>query len=272
MRNPGMQRRKRACQRWVAKRRQPIGGPGWEVFDVFPHRLHEQQFRQSCQHVLRPGLVRDMRACREAERAFHPFRTGAATYVGHQQVGKRIEQRMGLHGSTQVTAYKAAYDAVAAARVDLRQLVMAGFADQRLGVHRRQGEIAAEQVHVVAHDHDQVPSAANTWHRVADTDLHMAVQHVVERHQARSRRVGRAIFLGDLRVDAPRRAESGVEEHPAGEAKHSQEVRQGIHGGKPAPGGGKAKGSGGTAIPRIGRRRESVVHAGRSGSLREEDS
>jgi hypothetical protein len=97
--------------------------------------------------------------------------------------------------------------------------------------HWRQVQVAAHQMQVVArkqHDlaganHDLVALAVNP-------DVQVALDNVVIDDQ-----VGcgperwRAMFRRHTRDDAPRRPELGVEEHTAGEVRHPQDIRQGIH-------------------------------------------
>ena len=93
--------------------------------------------------------------------------------------------------------------------------------------HRRQAQIAAHQMQVIAR---QQHDLAGANHKVLsiptlDPDVKFALDDVVINNQVgRWPESGRAMLGRDARRYAPRREEIGVQEHAAGQMRHPQDV------------------------------------------------
>ena len=105
--------------------------------------------------------------------------------------------------------------------------------DIRAG-HRRQGQVATHEVQVVARQQNDIAGCNNELFIVlaVDADAELALNDVViQDHVRRWPERRRAVFRCDAGGHAPRREEIGVQEHAAGQMRHSQNIGQCIHAG-----------------------------------------
>jgi hypothetical protein len=93
--------------------------------------------------------------------------------------------------------------------------------------HRGQREIAPNQMHVIAWQQDYVAGAKHeTISILADPDADLTLDNVVIENQLRRwPKSGRAMFGPNARRHAPGCEELRVQEDPAGQTRHPQDVR-----------------------------------------------
>ena len=93
--------------------------------------------------------------------------------------------------------------------------------------HRRQAQVAAHQVQIVARKQRDVSRSQRDALSVlsVNSDANVAFDDVVIDDQVGRRPEHRRAMLGaEARRNAPRREELGVQEHPAGQLRHPQDV------------------------------------------------
>ena len=100
-------------------------------------------------------------------------------------------------------------------------------ADDVTARNRRQAEIAAHQMWIVARQEDDfaAPYLEALSAPILDLDMKLALDDIVIKDQVGRWPKGRAAMLWrDARRHAPRREEVGVQEYAAGQMRHSQDV------------------------------------------------
>ena len=111
--------------------------------------------------------------------------------------------------------------------MDGEQPAVLGRLDNVAARHRRQAQVAAHQMQVIARQQNDL---AGPNHEVLsvltlDSDAKVALDDVVINDQVGRWPESRRAMLGrDARRDAPRREELGVQEHAAGQMRHPQDV------------------------------------------------
>ena len=121
----------------------------------------------------------------------------------------------------------------AAAVMDREQPAVLGRLDDFAAGYRRQAQVAAHEMQVVARQQDDV---AGPDHQVSllavDPNMKFTLDDVViKNHVRRWPERRRAVFRCDAGGHTPRREEIGVQEHAAGQMRHSQNIGQCIHAG-----------------------------------------
>ena len=111
--------------------------------------------------------------------------------------------------------------------MDGEQPAVLGRMDNIATSYRRQGQVAAHQMQVVARQQDDVAGSDHEALSILafDPDTKFALDDVVIKNQVRCwPESGRAMFWRDARGHAPWREEIGVQKHAAGQMCHSQNV------------------------------------------------
>ena len=115
---------------------------------------------------------------------------------------------------------------LASSEIDARQFMLFGFFHQGPALYSRDGHVAAQQVRIIVTEHEDFSGANGARLLLAQTHLHLAVQHVVERHESTSSPDGRPTVLRyDLRAHTPGRAEGCFKKHSARKTHCAQQVR-----------------------------------------------
>jgi DNA repair protein RadC len=110
---------------------------------------------------------------------------------------------------------------------DREQTAVLGRLDNIAARHRRQTQVAADQMQVIARQQNNL---AGLYHEAfsiltLNSDAKVALDDVVINNQVgRWSESGRAMLGRDARRYAPRREELGVQEHAAGQMRHPQDV------------------------------------------------
>ena len=111
--------------------------------------------------------------------------------------------------------------------MDGEQAAVLGRMDNVTRGHRRQGQVAAHQMQVIARQQNDLACADHEALSILaiDPDTEFTLDDVVINNQVgRWPENRRAMLRPDARRDAPRREKLSVQEHAAGQMRHPQDV------------------------------------------------
>ena len=111
--------------------------------------------------------------------------------------------------------------------MDREQPAVPGRLDDIATRYRRQRQVAAYKVQVVARQQNDVPGSKHEVLSIlaVDPDTEFTLHHVVIENQMRRFPESRpAMFWRNAGGHAPRREELGVQEHAAGQMRHPQHI------------------------------------------------